>query len=283
MLILRCAPRAIPLFAVSLSIGLLVCLANTKAGEFEAPPYETLEYNVASTAPFENLRPAPYYRMSEPFGLEITAPVTGGLQNNWSAVTEKLTREHEILLQCRTDIVACPPAATKFLSIVDKALTQNGLARIGEINRTINLTIRWVNDMTQYGVPDLWATPLMTFASGAGDCEDYAIAKYVALREIGISPDNLRLVVVRNRTMSQQHAVAAVRYDGRWLILDNRTLVMARDLDVAAYTPLFVVDSEGVKYVTPLANTAQKPAVNPSPAAVGLQFSSGWKSTFSYL
>jgi predicted transglutaminase-like cysteine proteinase len=277
------ARRATPIFAVIFSVGLLVCLGNPEAGEFGAPPYKILEYKIASVAPFEELRDAPDYRLSEPFGLETSALVTAGLQNQWSAVTEKLPREREILMRCRTDVDACTPAAKRFLAIVDKALTRDGLARIGEINRTINLTIRWVNDMTQYGVPDLWATPLMTFASGAGDCEDYAIAKYAALREIGIAADDLRLVVVANRTTNQQHAVAAVRYDGRWLILDNRTLIMAQDVDIAAYNPLFVIDKEGVKQMTPWAYKAQYPTANVSPATVGPRFSSGWQSTLLLL
>ena len=55
----------------------------------------------------------------------------------------------------------------------------------------------------------------MAFASNAGDCEDYAIAKYVALQEIGIAAADLRLVVVHDEATKQDHAVAAVRYDGR--------------------------------------------------------------------
>jgi|ERR1700688_1003887 len=266
--------RAAPLFAIGLSVGLLACLGHTVAGEFGTPLQDTLEYKIASAAPFEELRDAPDHRLSEPFGLATSALVTGDLQYQWSAANAKLPREREILTRCRTDVDACPPAAKRFLAIVDKARTRDGLARIGEINRTINLTIKWVNDMTQYGVPELWATPLMTFASKAGDCKDYAIAKYVALQEIGIAADDLRLVVVRDRPTNQLHAVAAVRYDGRWLILDNRTFIMVEDVDIATYNPLYVIDKEGVKRMTP----AQIPTTNISSAAVGPESSSGWQS-----
>ena len=40
--------------------------------------------------------------------------------------------------------------------------------------------------MAQWGVPDRWSPPLETLATGRGDCEDYAIAKYVALTAAGI-------------------------------------------------------------------------------------------------
>jgi predicted transglutaminase-like cysteine proteinase len=162
---------------------------------------------------------------------------------------------------------------------VRKVQTRAGWARIAEINRTINLNIRPVDDMTQYGVVDLWATPLMAFASNAGDCEDYAIAKYVALHEIGIADDDLRLVVVHDRAANEDHAVAAVRYDGSWQILDNRTLDIRRDVDIAEFDPLFVIDGKGVKRMTASAPKPQDPWANVSSAAAHLQFSSGWQIT----
>jgi predicted transglutaminase-like cysteine proteinase len=80
--------------------------------------------------------------------------------------------------------------------------------------------------LVQHGVPDLWSSPLVTFTSGQGDCEDYAIAKLVALRELGFADDDLRLLVVFERGAPALHAVAAVRFEGRWLVLDNRRLAM---------------------------------------------------------
>ena len=160
----------------------------------------------------------------------------------------------------------------EFLAILDRALAQQGWVRIAEINRAINLDIRPMDDMAQYGVVDLWATPLMTFSSNAGDCEDYAIAKYVALREIGIAEDDLRLVVAHDRGSNEDHAVAAVRYEGRWLILDNRTLEMRQDVDIAALEPLFVIDRDGVKRMTAAAPKPANLMVSASRAAVDLQF-----------
>jgi hypothetical protein len=75
------------------------------------------------------------------------------------------------------------------------------------------------------------------------------------------------------------HAVAAVRYDGSWLILDNRTLEMRRDADIAGFEPLFVINSEGVKRMTAAAPKPANLMVNPSPAAIDLPLSSGWQTT----
>jgi predicted transglutaminase-like cysteine proteinase len=279
MLNLHRVRRAIPLFVLGISVGLLASLGHAQAGESAASPNETFEYKMASAAPFEEPRTAPDVRLSEPFGLYTATVLAGSLREKWSAVAQELPHEREILARCRTDADNCPPAAKKFLAIVDKALTRSGLARVGEINRAINLAVRWVDDMAQYGVPDLWATPLMTFASDAGNCKDYAIAKYVALQEMGFANDDLRIVVVRDRPTNQLHAVAAVRYDGRWRILDNRTFFMVQDVDIATYNPLYLIDSEGVKRKMPETPKPNNSLASVSSATVGPQFTSSWQTT----
>ncbi len=183
----------------------------------------------------------------EPFGLEVSAVVKGKLQEKWAGVKNALPREASVLARCRDNAEACTPAAKRFRAVIDKAASRTDWGRVAEVNRTINLTIKAVDDVTQYGVRDLWASPLMTFASGAGDCEDLAIAKYVALREIGIRGDDLRLVIVHDRSAKEDHAVAAIRYDGRWLILDNKTSDIRDDTSIAQFDPLFVIDGDGVK------------------------------------
>jgi Predicted periplasmic protein len=137
------------------------------------------------------------------------------------------------------------PAALRFLAIVDDARAREGRARLGEINRAINLAIRPMSDEAQYGEIDVWSTPLVTFAHGAGDCEDYAIAKFVALRLAGISSDDLRLVIMRDTVHGEDHAVAAVRLDGHWLTLDNRRMAMVEDANIRNYRPLFVINQSG--------------------------------------
>ena len=62
------------------------------------------------------------------------------------------------------------------------------------------------------------AAPLETFSDGRGDCEDYAFAKLVALRESGMATADLRLLLVRDLVSRQDHAVLAARHDGHWLV-----------------------------------------------------------------
>ena len=186
-------------------------------------------------------------RSTEPFGL-IAYPLSfGGLHEKWRGVERKLDDERVQLALCDGDRERCAaPAALQFLAIVDNARERDGRARLGQINRAVNLAIRPMSDLAQYGEIDVWSSPLATFYRGAGDCEDYAIAKFAALSLAGISPDDLRIVVMRNTILGEDHAVAAVRLDGHWLMLDNQRMAMVEDSYVRNFRPLFVIGRSGV-------------------------------------
>jgi len=187
-------------------------------------------------------------KSAEPFGLFASALSDGGLREKWLGVERALDDERVQLALCDGDRERCvSPAALQLLAIVDNARARDGRARLGEINRAINLAIRPVSDLRQYGEIDVWSSPLVTFANGAGDCEDYAIAKFVALQLAGISSEDLRIVVMRDTIYGEDHAVAAARLDGHWLTLDNRRMAMVEDAEVRNYRPTFVIDADGVK------------------------------------
>ena len=194
-------------------------------------------------------------RSAEPFGLYASLLSEGGLREKWLGVERQLDDERVQLALCDGDRENCvSPAALQLLAIVDIGRSREGRARLGEINRAINLAIHPMSDLAQYGQIDFWSSPLVTFAHAAGDCEDYAIAKYVALRLAGVAADDLRLVVLHDTVRGEDHAVAAARLDGHWLMLDNNRMAMVEDADVRNYRPLFVLDERGVmRYVdTPL-------------------------------
>ena len=86
-----------------------------------------------------------------------------------------------------------------------------------------------------------------SFDTGFGDCEDFAIAKYVALRAAGVPAKQLRVLLVRDNIARLDHAVLAANADGHWFILDNRWTAAVEDNDVRRFTPLFALDDEGVK------------------------------------
>ena len=68
---------------------------------------------------------------------------------------------------------------------------------------------------------DEWLSLEAFITQGAGDCEDFAIAKYLALKALGFNEDELRLVYARNN--NQAHMVLVVTMDNEQLVLDNIT------------------------------------------------------------
>lgn len=70
-------------------------------------------------------------------------------------------------------------------------------AKLQRINDFINTNIAFEDDRSVWDQSDYWATPLETLGKGRGDCEDFAIIKYVSLRRAGIANDKLRLIYVK--------------------------------------------------------------------------------------
>ena len=174
----------------------------------------------------------------------------------WRRVLPAVAADRLVLDQCRSGSGTCPAPARRLLEIVEAGRRKEGFARIGEINRAVNLAIAAAADELQHGAPDVWSSPLETFESGRGDCEDYAIAKYLALLEAGVAADDLRFMVVRNRR-GADHAVLAARLDGRWLVLDNLRFLLLDDRDALVhYSP---VAAFGAGEALVVASTAAQP------------------------
>jgi len=95
-----------------------------------------------------------------------------------------------------------------------------------ELLTTVNTwmnRIRFIDDIRHWGREDYWATPAETVASDGGDCEDYSIAKYFLLKELGVPIARLRLTYVNAVKLGQAHMVLAYysRPDAEPLVLDN--------------------------------------------------------------
>ena len=66
------------------------------------------------------------------------------------------------------------------------------------------------------------------------------------MRLAGVANEDLRIVVVRDVRAGEEHAVAAARLDGHWLMLDNRRMAMVEDDAAQTYQPLFVLYQSAV-------------------------------------
>ncbi|MBL4744663.1 MAG: transglutaminase-like cysteine peptidase [Cycloclasticus sp.] len=79
--------------------------------------------------------------------------------------------------------------------------------KLKQVNDFFNQQIEFVDDEYLWGVRDYWATPLEMLAKGAGDCEDYSIAKYFTLRELGVPDKKMRITYVKALELNQAHMV----------------------------------------------------------------------------
>lgn len=145
------------------------------------------------------------------------------------------------------------------------------LDRLRRTNTFFNRTVAFADDTPVWGQIDYWATPMETLGRAAGDCEDYAIAKYFTLMELGVAPEKLRLIYVRAKTggsdstAAQAHMVLAyyAQPDAEPLVLDN----LIGDIRPASkrpdLVPVFSFNRDGVftgisgKELAPAAGTGR--------------------------
>jgi predicted transglutaminase-like cysteine proteinase len=128
---------------------------------------------------------------------------------------------------------------TNFLRTV---LDKDRMAQVVEVNRFMNKA-KYTEDEPNWGQKDFWATP-GEFFDRMGDCEDYAIAKFVSLLKLGFKPDQLRIVAVRDLNLKVGHAVLVVFLDGKTWLLDNQIQQVVEARNVRHYQPVFSINTQ---------------------------------------
>lgn len=125
-------------------------------------------------------------------------------------------------------------------SVRDKTLRE----QLRIINDWSNLH-PYVEDMLNWGKEDYWETPY-EFMEINGDCEDYAISKYYSLRALGVTPDQLRIIIVQDLNLGGIiHAVLGVYDEGELLILDNQITQVIPAMKIYHYRPIYGVNEMG--------------------------------------
>lgn len=141
-----------------------------------------------------------------------------------------------------------------WLREIDSAKTLGENARLRHVNDFINRRIAFDSDISVWGQSDYWATPLETIGQGAGDCEDFAIIKYVALRLAGVPSHKLRLIYVKarmntpNGPMPIAHMVLAYYASptAEPAVLDNLNPAILPASKRNDLQPVFSFNSEGI-------------------------------------
>lgn len=159
----------------------------------------------------------------------------------WQRVLREIEQETPIYQGCDQAETPCRSRALlAWQSMIKSQAGDNPIAQLRAVNRFVN---RWPSrtDEQNHLKSDYWASPL-TFLKHSGDCEDYAITKYVSLRQLGFDAEQLRLVVVRDVLRDAAHAVLAVHVDQQVFILDNLFQAVLPQERVSQYIPYYSVN-----------------------------------------
>ncbi|KAA3654937.1 MAG: transglutaminase [Proteobacteria bacterium] len=126
--------------------------------------------------------------------------------------------------------------------------------QLRDTNDFFNRQVQFLDDHIVWQQKDYWATPLETLAKRAGDCEDFVIAKYLSLRQLGVADEKLRLIYVRAKiggersSLTQAHMVLGYfeTPTSEPLVLDN----LVGDIQPASRRtdlfPVFSFNSSGL-------------------------------------
>jgi predicted transglutaminase-like cysteine proteinase len=161
----------------------------------------------------------------------------------WQKVMRKVAMDQKAYAACARHVRGCASKGMKAWQAM--IASQRGARQINQIRAVNNFINQWRyrSDKRNYGKSDYWASPAEFFRR-SGDCEDYAIAKYVSLRQLGFAAEQLRMVVVKDVTRDLAHAVLAVYVDGDVFILDNLSNQVRPQAIVAEYAPYYSVNEQ---------------------------------------
>jgi predicted transglutaminase-like cysteine proteinase len=138
---------------------------------------------------------------------------------------------------CRRTQQLCDPQATSWRTLYEAVADLPQREQLLGVNRYFN---RWPYrlDIEAHNRSDYWETP-REFLRLSGDCEDYSITKYFALRQLGFPAAILRIVVLRDSIRNLGHAVLVVKLDGTLYVLDNMTDLVLPQERYSHYQPQY--------------------------------------------
>ena len=125
----------------------------------------------------------------------------------------------------------------------EKAKGKNAMDLLRYVNSFWN-TWPYREDIDNWGQEDYWEIPA-EFLKKSGDCEDYSIIKYFTLKELGIPPETMRIVVVRDTIRNMAHAVLVVYMNNDAYVLDSLSNAVLSHTRFSHYSPQYSVNEFG--------------------------------------
>lgn len=159
----------------------------------------------------------------------------------WTGALERYFNQKKLSAQSCGSSKFNPCQLNEWRNTIASLQAQPRQAQLKAINHYIN-TVKYILDPVNWGIADYWATPNEFFAVD-GDCEDYAIAKFMSLRALGIPNNDMRIMIVQDHNLGGIiHGILAVRLDGEIYILDNQIEQVIPAKKIYHYTPVYSIN-----------------------------------------
>ncbi|MCP1622774.1 cysteine protease LapG [Pseudomonas nitroreducens] len=132
--------------------------------------------------------------------------------------------------------------------LIDDSENLDEPAKLKAVNAFFNGALVFTDDRTVWHQEDYWATPVESLYKGAGDCEDYSIAKFVTLRRLGVASDKLRITYVKALQQNQAHMVLTYYASptAEPLVLDNLIPQIKPASQRKDLLPVYAFNAEGL-------------------------------------
>ncbi len=169
--------------------------------------------------------------------IEFTSDSLGALPQ-WRRILARMKEELPAFARCTNDPDHCTtPARQSWRRLMRSAAPLGRIEKLHAVNRFFN---RWPykQDREVYGRSEYWATP-SEFMMRSGDCEDYSIAKFFALRQLGFRNDEMRIVIIYDTIRAIGHAVTAIYEKDDVLILDSLSNLITTHRRYKQYIPQY--------------------------------------------
>ena len=169
------------------------------------------------------------------------------LFSNSFAYEFKLNQKDKNLIEKSTQKSFILKRLAKYEEVRNKARNLDINKKLTQINLFINGSLAEF-DNASMGIDDYWMTPKEFFIKGHGDCEDYVIAKYFTLLELGVKKENLYPAIVKVQGSASLHLVLLYVEDKNKspLVLDNlsfKILPFSKRTDLTPIAAFNQIDS----------------------------------------
>lgn len=200
-----------------------------------------IRVGVAYLAAFSLLFPMAAFAIQSPFFTVVESSFTDlSAFTKWTSVWPRYAQQKK---RAARDCKGASCSNQKWEALLTSLKGRPLKEKMQEVNRFFN-AIPYVEDIHNFGMQDYWQTPYELMKNG-GDCEDYAIAKYISLKRLGVAESSMRIMIVQDNNLGGiMHAVLEVRSGNQRYLLDNQAKTVTNQASIFHYRPVYAINNK---------------------------------------